>query len=178
VLLESRELRERFGAEYAEYCRRVPRYLPRVGRRSADLCPAVTAVRWLCLGPGRDRGCACLRVSCEAPQTPTGPKGVTIDASLITAVTISLLAGTATAQPADRCCCRRPTINKTHIVFVYAGDLWSVQRQGVPRSGSPLRPAWRPARSSRRTVPSGVHGEYDGNVDVFVIPASGGLRND
>lgn len=28
VLLEERELRERFGAEYEEYCRRVPRYIP------------------------------------------------------------------------------------------------------------------------------------------------------
>jgi protein-S-isoprenylcysteine O-methyltransferase Ste14 len=29
VLLEERELRDRFGAEYDDYCRRVPRYLPR-----------------------------------------------------------------------------------------------------------------------------------------------------
>jgi protein-S-isoprenylcysteine O-methyltransferase Ste14 len=29
VLLEERELRERFGQEYEDYCRRVPRYLPR-----------------------------------------------------------------------------------------------------------------------------------------------------
>lgn len=28
VLLEERELRDRFGAEYDEYCRRVPRYIP------------------------------------------------------------------------------------------------------------------------------------------------------
>ena len=28
VLLEERELRERFGSEYEAYCRRVPRYLP------------------------------------------------------------------------------------------------------------------------------------------------------
>lgn len=29
VLLEERELRERFGAEYENYCRRVPRYIPK-----------------------------------------------------------------------------------------------------------------------------------------------------
>ena len=29
ILLEERELRERFGDEYLEYCRRVPRLIPR-----------------------------------------------------------------------------------------------------------------------------------------------------
>jgi len=29
VVLEERELRERFGAEYEDYCRRVPRFFPR-----------------------------------------------------------------------------------------------------------------------------------------------------
>lgn len=29
VVIEERELRERFGAEYEEYCRRVPRFIPR-----------------------------------------------------------------------------------------------------------------------------------------------------
>jgi protein-S-isoprenylcysteine O-methyltransferase Ste14 len=32
VVLEERELRERFGAEYDAYCRRVPRFLPRLQR--------------------------------------------------------------------------------------------------------------------------------------------------
>jgi protein-S-isoprenylcysteine O-methyltransferase Ste14 len=33
VVLEERELRERFGAAYVEYCRRVPRFVPRLGSR-------------------------------------------------------------------------------------------------------------------------------------------------
>jgi protein-S-isoprenylcysteine O-methyltransferase Ste14 len=40
VLLEERELRDRFGAEYDEYCRRVPRYIP--GRPSAADATAST----------------------------------------------------------------------------------------------------------------------------------------
>jgi protein-S-isoprenylcysteine O-methyltransferase Ste14 len=32
VVLEERELRERFGAEFDEYCRRVPRWIPRSGK--------------------------------------------------------------------------------------------------------------------------------------------------
>src|SRR6202044_2655160 len=33
ILLEERELRSRFGAEYAAYCENVPRFLPRNGKR-------------------------------------------------------------------------------------------------------------------------------------------------
>ena len=33
TLLEERELRERFGDQYREYCARVPRFLPRLTRR-------------------------------------------------------------------------------------------------------------------------------------------------
>jgi protein-S-isoprenylcysteine O-methyltransferase Ste14 len=36
VLLEERELRARFGAEYEDYCRRVPRYIPRRGQTLPD----------------------------------------------------------------------------------------------------------------------------------------------
>ena len=71
---------------------------------------------------------------------------------------------------------QKPTLSRTHIVFVHAGDLWS-----VPREGGDAR---------RLTVSAGVEdnpmfspdgsliaftGEYDGNVDVFVMPATGGV---
>lgn len=35
VLLEESELRDRFGAEYADYCRRVPRWIPRARRHAS-----------------------------------------------------------------------------------------------------------------------------------------------
>ena len=34
VVLEERELRERFGIAYDRYCREVPRFIPRLRRRS------------------------------------------------------------------------------------------------------------------------------------------------
>lgn len=37
VLLEERELRARFGAEYADYCRDVPRFVPRIDRRPGGI---------------------------------------------------------------------------------------------------------------------------------------------
>jgi protein-S-isoprenylcysteine O-methyltransferase Ste14 len=30
VLLEEKELKERFGRDYEDYCRRVPRYIPKI----------------------------------------------------------------------------------------------------------------------------------------------------
>ncbi len=71
---------------------------------------------------------------------------------------------------------QKPTLSKTHIVFVYAGDLWSVPRAGgdAVRLTSGAGPATAPAFS-----PDGTRiaftGEYDGNVDVFVVPSSGGV---
>ena len=71
---------------------------------------------------------------------------------------------------------QKPTLNKTHIVFVYAGDLWSVPRDGgdavrlTSGAGNETDPAFSPDGSQIAFT-----GEYDGNVDVFVMPASGGV---
>src|SRR5713226_5587311 len=70
----------------------------------------------------------------------------------------------------------RPTINRSQIVFVYGGDLWSVPRSGgdarrlTSGAGVETNPIFSPDGSKIAFT-----GEYDGNVDVFVMPAGGGV---
>ncbi len=71
---------------------------------------------------------------------------------------------------------QQPTLSATHIVFVYAGDLWSVSREG----GEAIRLTTSPGREyGPHFSPDGAQiaftGEYDGNVDIFVMPATGGI---
>ncbi|HUB82290.1 MAG TPA: PDZ domain-containing protein [Bryobacteraceae bacterium] len=71
---------------------------------------------------------------------------------------------------------RNPALSKTRIVFTYAGDLWSVPREG----GEAIRLTTAPGtETSAIFSPDGstiaFTGEYDGNVDVFTIPAAGGV---
>ncbi len=71
---------------------------------------------------------------------------------------------------------QRPALTSSAIVFNYAGDLWTVPREG--------------GRAQRLTVGVGIEtspvvsadgqtvafsGEYDGNTDVFTIPLTGGI---
>lgn len=69
-----------------------------------------------------------------------------------------------------------PTLNRTHLVFAYAGDLWIVAREGgdAKRLTTGVGIEKDPAFS-----PDGVYiaftGEYDGNVDVYTVPATGGV---
>jgi tricorn protease len=71
---------------------------------------------------------------------------------------------------------RTPTLNKTHIVFAYAGDLWTVARDGGEASrlttgvGREFNPLFSPNGQWIAFT-----GEYDGNVDVYVMPAAGGV---
>src|SRR5579863_8629728 len=71
---------------------------------------------------------------------------------------------------------QKPAMNKTEIVFSYAGDLWSVPRQG----GVATRlTAGTGSESGAVFSPDGntiaFSGEYDGNTDVFTVPATGGV---
>src|SRR4029077_5763742 len=71
---------------------------------------------------------------------------------------------------------RRPALSKTKIVFNYGGNLWIVSREGgeAHRLNSGIGTESLPAFS-----PDGnwvaFTGEYDGNPDVFVVPAVGGV---
>ncbi len=92
---------------------------------------------------------------------------------------IALLVATLSVsaqRPASVTLFQSPTVNRTHIVFAYAGDLWS-----VPRGGGDARRLTNGVgiESSPVFSPDGntvaFTGEYDGNVDVFTIPATGGV---
>ncbi len=71
--------------------------------------------------------------------------------------------------------CRFPTLHNNTIVFEAAGNLWRVDRQGGMASrlttdgGYDLMPRFSP---DGKTI--AFTGEYDGNVDVYKIPAQGG----
>lgn len=87
-----------------------------------------------------------------------------------------LFCATCLAQANDPLLMRKPTVSKTHVVFSYAGDLWSVARAG----GEAIRlTTGVGTESSPLFSPDGklvaFTGEYDGNIDVYVIPASGGV---
>ncbi len=67
-----------------------------------------------------------------------------------------------------------PTVNQTNIVFSYGGYLWT-----VPRSGGEARQLTTGGHeTSPFFSPDGkwiaFMGEYDGNADVYVMPAEGG----
>ncbi|HSK74234.1 MAG TPA: PDZ domain-containing protein [Pyrinomonadaceae bacterium] len=70
---------------------------------------------------------------------------------------------------------RQPTMNKTDIVFVFAGDLWRVSRSGgaaerlTSGTGNETNPIFSPDGNWIAFT-----GEYDGNVDAYVIPSTGG----
>jgi tricorn protease len=70
---------------------------------------------------------------------------------------------------------QKPTVNKTHIVFAFADDLWIVPREGGDAQRLTTGPG---VETDPMFSPDGqwvaFTGEYEGNTDVYVIPASGG----
>src|SRR5262249_42717692 len=69
-----------------------------------------------------------------------------------------------------------PTVSQTQIAFSFAGDLWIVGRDGgdARRLTSGVGQETDPFFSPDGTQVA-FTGEYDGNTDVYVMPASGGV---
>jgi tricorn protease len=67
-----------------------------------------------------------------------------------------------------------PTLSKTQVVFVYGGYLWSVPRGGgearqLTTGGHEALPMFSPDGNW-----IAFSGQYDGNIDAYVMPAEGG----
>ena len=96
--------------------------------------------------------------------------------SLLMIASAVMISENSKAQSQQVLLMRRPTMNRTHIVFQYAGDLWSVPRAGGEAArltngvGTESSPVFSP---DGQTI--AFTGEYDGNTDVFTIPAAGGV---
>src|SRR5438132_9110998 len=91
---------------------------------------------------------------------------------LLLLLTVSVCFG----QASDTLLMRNPTLSKTQIVFAYAGDLWIVSRDGGEATrlttgvGIETDPLFSPDGTTIAFT-----GEYDGNVDVYTVPAAGGV---
>ena len=85
--------------------------------------------------------------------------------------------GAAGALAADRpLLVQQPALSQTRVVFAFAGDLWMVGREGgvaerlTTGIGDERNPFFSPDGSLVAFT-----GEYDGNTDIFVVPAGGGV---
>src|SRR6185295_11617771 len=71
---------------------------------------------------------------------------------------------------------QKPTVSQKQIVFAFGGDLWIVAREGGVASrlttgtGIETDPEFSPDGTMVAFT-----GQYDGNTDVYVVPASGGV---
>jgi tricorn protease len=79
-----------------------------------------------------------------------------------------------TAEDGRLILARNPSVSRTDIVFSYAGSLWVVARVGgearrLTSAGHEVGPLLSP---DGKLV--AFTGEYDGNQDVYVVPAAGG----
>ncbi len=81
----------------------------------------------------------------------------------------------STAQSKETLLLKQPTVSADYVAFLYAGDLWSADRNG--RNPSRLT-AYPGEKSTPMAAPDGqwiaFSGNYDGNVCVYIVSPDGG----
>src|SRR5262250_2205261 len=97
-------------------------------------------------------------------------------ACVLTILSLFIMASVCFAQTETSTLLQKPTVNGSQIVFVYAGDLWTVSRAGgdAKRLTTGVGVETNPIFSPDGTMIA-FTGEYDGNTDVYVMPAAGGV---
>ena len=95
---------------------------------------------------------------------------------IATVTLLSALVGSALAAPAEEArLLRFPATNGTDVVFSYAGDLWTVPLKGGEARRLTSHIGYEMfARFSPDGKTIAFTGEYDGNREVYSIPAQGG----
>ncbi len=71
---------------------------------------------------------------------------------------------------------RYPDVSQSHIVFVYAYDLWLVPRDGgtaVPLASPPGEELFPKFSNDGETI--AFVGNYDGNRDIYTVDRTGGV---
>ena len=90
-------------------------------------------------------------------------------------ITLLLAAGTYTAQADEARLLRFPSTNGNDVVFSYGGDLYTAPLQGGEATRLTSHIGYE---MFARYAPDGktiaFTGEYDGNREVYLIPAKGG----
>ena len=86
---------------------------------------------------------------------------------------VSILAAAQTPAPL---LLQKPTLSRTHVAFSFAGELWTVPREG---GEARLLTSGPGVKTDPKFSPDGsliaFTGDYDGNVDAYVMPAEGGV---
>jgi len=98
---------------------------------------------------------------------------------IVSALALAALSGApglAAVDTVDTKMLTQPAVSAERIVFAYANDLWTADLEGrnvrrlTSDEGVEAYPAFSP---DGRLV--AFSGQYDGNLDVFVVPAAGGV---
>src|SRR5207253_1460672 len=115
-----------------------------------------------------------------APFRPTRHEDAPMSQRLLTAAFAILLAGppvpaAAQLSTSDTRMLSQPAVSATRIAFAYGGDLWTAKLDGsdlrrlTSADGDESAPVFSP---DGRWI--AFAGNYDGNVDTYIVPATGG----
>lgn len=89
---------------------------------------------------------------------------------------VTTFAGIAQTEGDSPLIYRNPSISRSEVVFEYGGDLWIASRSGGAARQLTSGPG---VEGNPIFSPDGAQiaftGQYDGSVDVFVVPAAGGV---